>query len=96
MVGVLSFIKLALGKEREVIAKLEKIEAVKVVYFISGEYDLVVKLEAPSTEILSKVFIEQIDPIEGIVSSNSHLIIQRWVCHSTDTDPISSPKEIKK
>lgn len=77
-VQILIFMRIALGKNDEVFEKLKRIPQIKEIYFITGKYDLAFILEEESPEAIHDLFIEQIDCIDGILKSNSHLLMRRW------------------
>ena len=81
-VKILSFIKVELGRTMEIVEKLQAIKNVKEIYYITGDYDLVMKIEGESSEELQKLMISQIDIIEGINKLNSHLMVKRWLSDS--------------
>ncbi len=81
-VKILSFIKVDLGRTMEIVEKLKTIRNVKEIYYITGDYDLVMKIEGDSSEELQKIMITQIDTIKGINQLNSHLMVKRWMTDS--------------
>ena len=81
-VKILSFIKVDLGRTMEIVEKLKTIRNVKEIYYITGDYDLVMKIEGDSSEELQKIIINQIDTIKGINQLNSHLMVKRWMTDS--------------
>jgi DNA-binding Lrp family transcriptional regulator len=58
-----------LGKEEEVVAGLREVEGVKEVYQIFGVYDIIVRLEAESTEEVRKVLQERVRKLDNIKST---------------------------
>ncbi|UYP46333.1 hypothetical protein NEF87_002618 [Candidatus Lokiarchaeum ossiferum] len=81
-VKILSFVKVELGRTMEIVEKLQLIKNVKEIYYITGEYDLVMKIEGESSEELQKIMMTQIDIIKGIKKLNSHLMVKRWMTDS--------------
>ena len=78
MVQILSFMKVELGKALEVVEELRKIPQVKEMSYITGDYDIVMRIEGESSEELHKLFINQIDKIEAVREMNSHLLVKNW------------------
>ena len=78
MVQILSFMKVELGKALEVVEELRKIPQVKEMSYITGDYDLVMRIEGESSEELHKLFINKIDKIENVHEINSHLLVKHW------------------
>ena len=64
-----------LGAENELVNQLKKIENVKYVYVLYGAYDLVVKIEAPSSEILKKTISNEIRQIKNVRSTLTMTVI---------------------
>ena len=86
MVKVTIFMKLKLGVGQRVIRELSAIPQIKEIYFITGEYDLVIMVETKDGEELEHIYTEKIEKIEGITSSNSHLIMTHW--KQSDSHPV--------
>ena len=78
MIQILSFMKVELGKALEVVKELKKIPQVKEMSYITGDYDLVMRIEGESSEELHKLFINQLDKIEAVREMNSHLLVKQW------------------
>jgi DNA-binding Lrp family transcriptional regulator len=78
MVQIVSFLKLKLGKSDEVLTALKQIPQVRDIYFITGEYDIVIMVEAPTGEEIHNLFTDRIEKISGISLSNSHLVMRHW------------------
>ncbi|MGI0026235.1 MAG: Lrp/AsnC ligand binding domain-containing protein [Nitrosopumilaceae archaeon] len=58
-----------LGAENELVNQLKTIENVKHVYVLYGAYDLVVKIEAPNSEILKKTISNNIRQLKNVRST---------------------------
>jgi DNA-binding Lrp family transcriptional regulator len=78
MVSILSFMVARVGATESVATALQKIPQVRDVYFVTGKYDLAVRIEGASSEEIFSIFSEQIEKIEGITVSESHLIMRHW------------------
>ena len=59
------------GSEEEVIDELKKIDEVKNVYFVYGVFDVVAKIEAPSSEKLKNTITWKIRRLEKIRSTQT-------------------------
>ena len=77
-VRVLCFMRVALGKNDEVFEKLKEIPEIKDIYYITGKYDLAIIIETATPEDLHDIFTQKIDPLDGILKSNSHFIMKHW------------------
>ena len=61
------------GKEKDVVKELSRLENVKEVSVVYGDYDIVAKVEVPSMENLNSLIISQIRKIPN-VSMTSTLV----------------------
>lgn len=57
--------------------KLSKIEGVKDVHEITGQYDVFVNISAPSIAEVNKC-VDDIRSIEGVVNTNTMIILRSW------------------
>jgi len=64
-----------LGAENELVNQLKTIENVKYVYVLYGAYDLVVKIEAPNSEILKKIISNNIRQLKNVRSTLTMTVI---------------------
>ena len=55
------------NKEREVYEKVKNIDGVKEAYMLTGEYDIITKLEAGDTTSMGKIIINKIRTIDGVL-----------------------------
>ena len=62
------------GMKREFIEKVKGVGAVKEARIVIGIFDAVVKVQAESIEDLEKVYLNEIDKIDGIVDSRLHFV----------------------
>ncbi|MDE1763204.1 MAG: Lrp/AsnC ligand binding domain-containing protein [Thaumarchaeota archaeon] len=65
-----------LGKESELLSQVRSIEHVKYVYVLYGAYDLVVKIEAPDTEMLKKTISNHIRQLKNVRSTLTMTVIE--------------------
>jgi len=59
-------IETAVGKTKDVVAMLEKLEGVKSVDTVTGPYDVIAILEAENLNDIGELVTEKIHPISGI------------------------------
>jgi len=55
-----------MGKLKDVISEVQKIENVKAAYPVTGRFDAVIEVEAEDIKKLSSLVIERIQVIEGV------------------------------
>ena len=70
--------KLGINVIKKVIEELKSIPQVKKVMSLTGDYDVLVEIEVENSEELFEIFSEKIDMIEGIIASNTHVIMKAW------------------
>ncbi len=63
------------GKSPQIVSQLRKIEGVKMAHACWGRPDIFVVLEVPSEGALSETVLKKIQVIEGIESSDTHIVI---------------------
>jgi len=78
VIRILTFMKIQVGKTLDVINTLLLVPQVKEIFYITGDYDLAVRIEGNSPEELHDTFVSSIDPIPNILNSNSHFLIKEF------------------
>ena len=61
-----------------VLEEFKKIPEIKKVFSLTGDYDVLAEIEVESSDELYDAFAKKIDPIEGIVKTNTHVIMKSW------------------
>ena len=67
--------KEAYGSARSVVEKLMMLKGVENAELLFGDYDAIVKLNAPKTHDIENLVIEEISMVEGIESTNTLLCV---------------------
>lgn len=67
--------KEAYGSSRSVVEKLVMMKGVENAELLFGDYDAIVKLNAPKTHDIENLVIEEISMVEGIESTNTLLCV---------------------
>jgi len=70
--------KLGINVIKKVIEELKAIPEIKKVMSLTGDYDLLAEIEVETSEELYDIFSEKIDLINGIIASNTHVIMKAW------------------
>jgi len=70
--------KLGINVIKKVIEELKAIPEIKKVMSLTGDYDLLAEIEVETSEELYDIFSEKIDLIDGIIASNTHVIMKAW------------------
>ncbi len=77
-IKAISLFKLGLGVISTVIEELKKIPQIKIVMSLTGDYDILTEIEVETPEELFDIFANKIDLIQGISSSNTHMVMRAW------------------
>jgi len=72
------FIKLEVNAMTKVIEKLKTIPQIKKLMSLTGAYDAIAEIETDTSDELYEIFSEKIDLIEGIIDTNTHVVMKSW------------------
>lgn len=75
MAIVFVHLKVTPSKINDVWSKIRALEYVVEAYVITGDYDIIVKLEAPEVSSASKIIIEKILKMDGVERSSSSIVL---------------------
>ena len=64
---------------RKVIDDFKNIPEIKRVFSLTGDYDVLAEIEVDSSEELFDSFAKKIDLIEGIISTNTHVVMKEFI-----------------
>ena len=64
-------IKAEPGREHDVYVKLKEVHELHEVHPLFGEYDLIVKVEAPDFDALGQVIVSRIRTIAGVLTTKT-------------------------
>jgi len=70
--------KLGMSVIEKVIEELKEIPQIKRVMSLTGDYDVLIEIVVDSSEELYNIFAKKVDLIEGIIESNTHVIMRSW------------------
>ncbi len=62
----------------KVVEKFKEILKVQKVFSLTGDYDVLAELIVDSTGELYEIFANKIDLIDGIIETNTHMIMSSW------------------
>ena len=62
------------GEKKDFIQSVKKINSVKEVRLVLGNWDAIVKVEAENIEELEKIYLNEIDKITSITQSRLHIV----------------------
>jgi DNA-binding Lrp family transcriptional regulator len=75
---VLVFIVVEPGKLDSVGRALRKVAGVREVLSVTGEYDIIVRIEARDVESALRIIKDSILPIEGIRKTVTSIVVERY------------------
>ncbi len=78
MVEAFIFLVAEPNKIDRVGSDVKKVEGVKEVYAVTGEFDLVLKVEAKDFSELSKIVKEKVLNIAGVVKTTTSVVIEKY------------------
>ena len=61
-----------------VIEQFKKVPEIKKVFSLTGDYDILAEIEVESTDELYESFAKNIDQIDGIINTNTHLVTKEF------------------
>jgi uncharacterized protein with GYD domain len=64
-------VKVDMGSERAVFDGLAKVDAVKELFPLFGEYDFIARVEAPDFDALGQVLVSEIRTIGGVLATKT-------------------------
>lgn len=63
------------GFVESVIKELNKMDEVKEAYAVTGEIDIIIKVEAKDIETIAKVILSKIHKIDGVDRTATHIVV---------------------
>ena len=72
------FIQVNHNAMAKVIEEFNKIPEIKKVFALTGDYDILAEIEVENTDELYNAFSKKIDTIEGIINTNTHVIMKAF------------------
>ncbi len=62
----------------KVVEEFKKIPEIKKVFSLTGDYDILAEIEVASSDELYDAFAKKIDLIDGIIETNTHVIMRSF------------------
>lgn len=78
MVDVMSFMRVAQGRQKEVLTGLRAIPELQTVHSVTGTYDLVALFRAEDPARMGEILSGPLDHMAGITEINSHFVMETW------------------
>lgn len=75
--------------------QIYRFEEVRNVYLMSGGYDLLVMLKAPTLKKLALFVVEKLSTIEGVLSTATHFVLKRYKNEGVITDEKQADRRLK-
>jgi DNA-binding Lrp family transcriptional regulator len=68
------FFTLKPGTKKDFLTRIKDVQSIKDVRLVIGTFDAIARIEAENIEGLEKVFFNEIDNVEGIISCRLHIV----------------------
>ncbi len=62
------------GMKKDFLARAKKLRGVKEARLVIGIFDAILRIEAETIEELERVYLNEIDKIDGILNSRLHIV----------------------
>ncbi|MFX0138792.1 MAG: Lrp/AsnC family transcriptional regulator [Candidatus Hodarchaeota archaeon] len=62
----------------KVLEEFNKIPEIKKIFSLTGDYDILSEIEVESTDELYDAFAKKIDLIDGIIDTNTHVVMRSF------------------
>jgi len=62
------------GTKKDFIKKVKNVKEIKEARLVIGIFDAVVKIEAENIDEMEKIYLNEIDKIDGIMNSRLHIV----------------------
>jgi len=62
------------GTKKDFVKKVKNVKEIKEARLVIGIFDAVVKIEAENIDELEKIYLNEIDNIDGIMNSRLHIV----------------------
>lgn len=76
MVQAYVLITAAIGKVKGAAQELKKLKGVRSVHIVTGPYDIIIFAEAKDLTSLTKMVVEQVHRIKGVVDTNTAIVVE--------------------
>ncbi|MHA1821792.1 MAG: Lrp/AsnC ligand binding domain-containing protein [Promethearchaeota archaeon] len=74
----LSLIKIEPKKLKNVVEQLKNIKLIKRITLLTGEFDGILEIHIDDMDELFEFFASKIDTIDGIKTTNTHIVMKRF------------------
>jgi len=71
--------KLGISVIKPVIDELKKVPQIIKIMSLTGDYDVLAEIVVETPEELYEIFANKIDMIQGIESSNTHMVMKEFI-----------------
>lgn len=68
-------LKVAPSKISSILNEIKKLDYIKEAHVVTGDYDIIAKLETPDASLASKIIIEHILKLDGVERSSSSIVL---------------------
>ncbi|MFQ6088077.1 MAG: Lrp/AsnC family transcriptional regulator [Candidatus Methanofastidiosia archaeon] len=76
MVSAYVLITIAIGKVKEVLEELQKIDGVQRADVVTGPYDAIARIETEDLSDLTKTIVQKIHYIDGVIDTTTAIVVE--------------------
>ena len=70
------FLECTVGKAKDVARKIAKIHGVQLAHAVTGAYDVVALIQAPTVRALGTAVVSKIQAIPGVLRSSTNVVVE--------------------
>lgn len=77
-IRALIFCKIEHKAMTDVIEQFKKVPEITKIFSLTGDYDILAEIDVENTDQLYEAFAKYIDPIEGVINTNTHVVMRAF------------------
>ena len=77
-IKAIMFCKFNMYATSKILEKLRELPEIKKLMSLTGDYDAIAEIEVENSEDLYDIFTNKIDLIDGIIDTNTHVVMKSW------------------
>jgi len=77
-IKAIMFCKFNMYATSKILEKLRELPEIKKLMSLTGDYDAIAEIEVENSDELYDIFTKKIDLIDGIIDTNTHVVMKSW------------------
>ena len=77
-IKAIMFCKFNMYATSKILEKLQELPEIKKLMSLTGDYDAIAEIEVENSDDLYDIFTKKIDLIDGIIDTNTHVVMKSW------------------